>query len=49
MWRPRLGVILVPDATAVADEIGQVIRIYKRRFDQESVLHAEHPVCVAFE
>jgi Protein of unknown function (DUF3574) len=45
----KLLVILVPDAAAVADEIAQVVRIYKRRFDQESVLRAEHPVCIAFE
>lgn len=45
----KLLVILAPDAAAVADEIGQVIRIYKRRFDQETVLQVEHLVCVAFE
>jgi hypothetical protein len=33
----KLLVILAPDAAAVADEIGQVIRIYKRRFDQARV------------
>jgi hypothetical protein len=45
----KLLIILVPDAGAVAKKIGQVITAYKRRFDQESVLHAEHPVCIAFE
>ena len=45
----KLLVILAPDAAAVADEIAQVIRIYKRRFDQETVLQVEHLVCVAFE
>jgi hypothetical protein len=45
----KLLVILVPDAAAVARKVDQVIAAYKRRFDQESVLRAEHPVCVAFE
>jgi hypothetical protein len=45
----KLLVILVPDAAAVAKKVGQIIAAYKRRFDQESVLHAEQPVCVAFE
>jgi hypothetical protein len=45
----KLLVILVSDAAAVAKKVEQIIAAYKRRFDQESVLHAEHPVCVAFE
>ena len=45
----KLLVILVPDAAAAAKKIGQVVAAYKRQFDQETVLNAEHPVCVAFE
>ncbi len=45
----KLLVILVPDAATAAKKVGQIITAYKDRFDQESVLHAEHPVCVAFE
>jgi len=45
----KLLVLLVPDAAAAAKKVGQVIAAYKKRFDQESVLHAEHPVCLAFE
>jgi hypothetical protein len=45
----KLLVLLVPDAAAAAKKVGQVIAAYKKRFDQESVLRAEHPVCLAFE
>src|SRR5215218_6572844 len=41
--------VLVPDAAAAAKKVGQVVAAYKKRFDQESVLRAEHPVCLAFE
>ena len=44
----KLLTILVPDAAAVAWKVRQVIAAYKRRFRQESVLHAEIPVCIAF-
>jgi hypothetical protein len=45
----KLLIILVPDAGAAAGKVGQIVRAYKRRFDQESVLHVEQAVCVAFE
>ena len=45
----KLVVILVPDAAAAADKVRAIVAAYKRRFLQESVLHAEHPVCVSFE
>ena len=45
----RLLVILVPDAAVIADKVGQIVADYKQRFGQESVLRAEHPVCLAFE
>ena len=45
----KLLVILVPDANAAAKKVSQIVTSYKRRFRQESVLHAEHPVCLSFE
>ena len=45
----KLLILLVPDVAAVAPNVGVIIAAYKERFDQESVLHAEQPVCVAFE
>jgi uncharacterized protein DUF3574 len=44
----KLLVVLVPDASAAAKKVGQIIAAYEKRFRQESVLHAEHPVCVSF-
>ena len=44
----KLLTILVPDPAAVSGKIREIIRAYKRRFQQESVLHTEIPVCVAF-
>ena len=44
----KLLVILVPDASAAAKKVSQIIAAYKRQFHQESVLHAEHPTCVSF-
>ncbi len=44
----KLLILLVPDAAAVAGEIEAIAAAYKDRFDQQSVLQAEHPVCVAF-
>ncbi|MFO1068188.1 MAG: DUF3574 domain-containing protein [Geminicoccaceae bacterium] len=44
----KLLTILVPDPAAVAGKVHAIIRAYKRRFQQESVLHTELPVCVAF-
>jgi hypothetical protein len=35
-------------AAEVAPEVEEIIAAYRKRFDQLSVLHAEHPVCVVF-
>jgi Protein of unknown function (DUF3574) len=45
----KLLVILVPDAAAVAKKVEQIIAVYKRRFNQESVLRVDQLVCIAFE
>ena len=45
----KLLILLVPDVAAVAADVETIIAAYKERFDQQSVLHAEQPVCVAFE
>jgi hypothetical protein len=39
---------LVPDAAGVAPDVETIVAAYKERFDQQSVLHAEQPVCVGF-
>ncbi len=44
----KLLILLVSDAAEVAPEVEEIIAAYKERFDQLSVLHAEHPVCVVF-
>lgn len=44
----KLLILLVPDAAEVATEVEEIIAAYKERFDQLSVLQAEHPVCVVF-
>jgi hypothetical protein len=44
----KLLILLVPDAAGVARKVATIIEAYKERFDQQSVLHAEQPVCVAF-
>ena len=45
----KLLILLVPDVAAVATDVETIIAAYKEWFDQQSVLHAEQPVCVAFE
>jgi hypothetical protein len=45
----KLLILLVPDVAAVAPDVATIVAAYKERFDQESVLHAEQPVCIAFE
>jgi hypothetical protein len=45
----KLLILLVPDVASVAPDLETIIAAYKERFDQQSVLHAEQPVCVAFE
>ena len=44
----KLLIILVPDAAAAAPAVEEIIARYRQRFAQDSVLHAEQPVCVAF-
>jgi Protein of unknown function (DUF3574) len=45
----KLLILLVPDVAAVAPDIETIIAAYKDRFDQQTVLHAEQPACIAFE
>jgi Protein of unknown function (DUF3574) len=44
----KLLVVPVPDTSAAAKKVGQIIAACKERFHWESVLRAEHPVCVSF-
>ncbi|HEX6141879.1 MAG TPA: DUF3574 domain-containing protein [Geminicoccaceae bacterium] len=44
----KLLILLVPDAADVAPDVETIAKAYKERFDHQSVLHAEQPVCVAF-
>jgi hypothetical protein len=44
----KLLSLLVPDAAGVAPDVETIVVAYKERFDQQSVLHAEQPVCVGF-
>jgi hypothetical protein len=44
----KLLILLVPDAADVAPDVETIVTAYKERFDQQSVLHAEQPVCVGF-
>jgi hypothetical protein len=44
----KLLILLVPDVAAVAADVETIVAAYKERFDQQSVLHAEQPVCVGF-
>jgi hypothetical protein len=44
----KLLILLVPDAAEVAPDVETIVAAYKERFDQQSVLHAELPVCVGF-
>jgi Protein of unknown function (DUF3574) len=44
----KLLILLVPDVAAVAPDVETIVAAYKERFDQQSVLHAERPVCVGF-
>jgi Protein of unknown function (DUF3574) len=46
--RSKLVSIVVPDARAVEARVARLIDDYKRRFDQDSVLRVERPVCFAF-
>lgn len=44
----KLLIVLVPDAEAAEPAIDEIIDAYKDRYEQESVLLAEHRVCIAF-
>jgi hypothetical protein len=44
----KLLIVLVPDVAGVASDVEMIVAAYKERFDQQSVLHAEQPVCVGF-
>jgi hypothetical protein len=46
--RSKVVTLIVPDARAVDGQVARLIEAYKRRFDQESVLRVERPVCFAF-
>lgn len=45
----KVLLILVPDARAVKGRFDKVIARYKTRFNQESVIRVESPVCLAFQ
>jgi hypothetical protein len=44
----KLLILLMPDAAEVVPDVETIVAAYKERFDQQSVLHAEQPVCVGF-
>jgi Protein of unknown function (DUF3574) len=44
----KLLILLVPDVAPVAPDVETIVAAYKERFDQQSVLHAEQPICVGF-
>jgi hypothetical protein len=46
--RSKVVTLIVPDARAVDGQVARLIDAYKRRFDQDSVLRVERPVCFAF-
>ncbi len=46
--RSAMVSVIVPDARAAAPNVERLIAEYKRRFAQDSVLHAERAVCFAF-
>lgn len=40
--------IVVLDAPAHAPKVAAIVETYRKRYDQQSVLHTEYAVCVAF-
>jgi Protein of unknown function (DUF3574) len=44
----KLLILLVLDAAEAAADVETVVIAYKERFDQQSVLHTEQPVCLVF-
>jgi hypothetical protein len=47
--RTKLVVILVPEAAEAAPKVATIVKTYKSRFRQQSVLHTEYPVCLSFD
>jgi hypothetical protein len=47
--RTKLLILLVPDAAAVKGKVEAVVRRYKKRFRQQSVLRTESPLCLSFD
>lgn len=44
----KLLILIVSDAPAHAPKVDAVITAFKKRFDQQSVLRVERPVCAAY-
>lgn len=47
--RSKVLVLLVPDSGETAGKVAQVVREYKRRFQQQSVLRTENTLCLSFD
>ena len=47
--RSKLLILLVPAADDVADKVAALVDAYTKRFRQQSVLHTETTVCLAFD
>lgn len=47
--RSKLLILLVPAADEVAAKVAALVAAYKKRFRQQSVLHTETTVCLAFD
>lgn len=47
--RSKLLVLLVPDAGEASGKVAQIVREYKRRFQQQSVLRTESTLCLSFD
>ena len=47
--RAKLLVLLVPDSAGIADKVAQIVKAYKYRFRQQSVLRTEKVLCLSFD
>ena len=47
--RTKLLILLVPDAAEVRSKVEAVVRRYKARFRQQSVLRTESALCLSFD
>lgn len=47
--RSKLLVLLVPDSGETAGKVAQIVKEYKRRFRQQSVLRTEDRLCLSFD